>query len=180
MGNLIRSGRWMALILVLAGCGHERAGLEAYKRGDFAAAYQEYRQEESPEAHFAIGIMHYKGDGVLRNHATALQHFQLAAQGGHAGAQYNLGLMYGSGSDGVAKDMREAARWYRLAAEQGYARAQYNLGLMYARGDGVPQNRRESLRWLVKAAKQGHRKAREQLADMMEEREIKKRVLENH
>ena len=60
----------------------------------------------------------------------------MAAEQGHAGAQYNLGLRYATGR-GVPEDDAEAVRWYRMAAEQGHAGAQYALGFMYATGRGV-------------------------------------------
>ena len=50
------------------------------------------------------------------------QTLQLAEQG-VAEAQYNLGMMYYTGS-GVHQDYAEALRWFRQAAEQGHAEAQ--------------------------------------------------------
>ena len=79
---------------------------------------------------------------------------RLAAEQGHAGAQYNLGLMYGTGR-GVPQDDAEAVRWYRLAAEQGNATAQLNLGVMYGNGESVPQDDAEAVRWYRLAAEQG-------------------------
>ena len=71
-----------------------------------------------------------------KDDAEAVSWFRKAAEQGHAGAQYNLGLKYARG-EGVPKDDAEAVSWYRKAAEQGHAGAQFNLGLMYARGEGV-------------------------------------------
>ena len=88
------------------------------------------------------------------DHTTALRGFRIHADRGHAGAQFNLGLMYDKG-EGVPQDYAEAARWYRRAAEQGHAVAQFNLGDMYANGEGVPQNYAEALRWYRRAAEQG-------------------------
>ena len=67
--------------------------------------------------------------------AGLLKEWKPLADQGHAGAQYNLGLMYANGR-GVVEDDAEAVRWYRLAADQGHADAQYNLGWMYANGRG--------------------------------------------
>ena len=67
---------------------------------------------------------------------TALKEFRPLAEQGHAGAQYNLGVMYDKGR-GVLQDYQEAVRWYRLAAEQGIASAHNNLGVMYDKGRGV-------------------------------------------
>ena len=74
---------------------------------------------------------------------------------GHAGAQFNLGVMYKDGT-GVAQDDARAYEWTRLAAEQGYADAQCNLGCMYAEGDGVGVDLGLALRWFHKAVAQGH------------------------
>jgi TPR repeat protein len=58
----------------------------------------------------------------------------LAANQGHAQAQYNLGVMHANG-EGVQQDFTKAVKWYRLAADQGDAKAQFNLGAMHANGE---------------------------------------------
>ena len=62
----------------------------------------------------------------------------MAAEQGHAQAQFNLGAMYATG-EGVLQDDAEAVKWYRMAAEQGHAMAQSNLGVMYDKGQGCPK-----------------------------------------
>ena len=52
---------------------------------------------------------------LLAEEATRL--YRLAAEQGHATAQYNLGWCYANGT-GVAQDYRAAMAWYRRAAEQ--------------------------------------------------------------
>ena len=64
----------------------------------------------------------------MQDDAEAVRLYRLAADQGHADAQYNLGVMYANGQ-GVAQDDAEAVRLYRLAADQGDADAQYNLGV---------------------------------------------------
>lgn len=62
------------------------------------------------------GLQAYKkGD-----YATALKEWRPLAEGGHAGAQYNLGFNYVQGK-GVPKDLVEAYFWFELAARQGKA-----------------------------------------------------------
>ena len=46
----------------------------------------------------------------------------VAAQNGHAGAQYIIGSFYEHG-DGVPQDLRKALDWYVAAAKQGDAGA---------------------------------------------------------
>ena len=80
--------------------------------------------------------------------------FRRAAEQGDAIAQFNLGVMYHTGS-GVPKDDQKAVLWYRKAAEQGHAGAQSNLGVMYDVGSGVPKDDRQAALWYRKAAEQG-------------------------
>ena len=111
--------------------------------------------------------MYAKGEGVPQNHTEAARWYRRAAELGHAGAQFNLGVMYDKG-EGVPQNHAEAARWYRRAAEQGVADAQLNLGLMYDEGEGIPQDYAEAARWYRLAAEQGHAKARVNLGGMYE------------
>jgi TPR repeat protein len=62
------------------------------------------------------------GEGFAQDKAEAVRLYRLAAAQGHAGAQFNLGLMFAKG-EGVAQDKAEAVRLYRLAAAQGHAKA---------------------------------------------------------
>ncbi|MBO7224189.1 MAG: sel1 repeat family protein, partial [Kiritimatiellae bacterium] len=65
---------------------------------------------------------YYNGLGVQQDYAEAVKWFRKAAEQGHAGAQYRLGICYGKGL-GVPQDHEEAAKWVRKAAEQGDAGA---------------------------------------------------------
>ncbi|MEI8120428.1 MAG: tetratricopeptide repeat protein [bacterium] len=78
---------------------------------------------------------------------------RLAAEGGDAEAQYQLGLKFVNGQ-GVEKDEAEAVRWYRKAAEQGHSTCQYFLGWYLANGRGVEKNEAEAVTWYRKAATQ--------------------------
>ena len=78
----------------------------------------------------------------------------MAAEQGHADAQYNLGVCLDNG-EGVTEDKAEAVSWYRKAAEQGHAWAQYNLGVHLERGEGVTEDKAEAALWYRKASEQG-------------------------
>ncbi|MDA0654514.1 MAG: hypothetical protein O2905_01575 [Proteobacteria bacterium] len=56
----------------------------------------------------------------------AFRWYSAAANGGYAGAQNSLGVMYSRG-EGVSQDCDEAAKWMGRAAAQGYAVAISNL-----------------------------------------------------
>ena len=90
---------------------------------------------------------------------------RLAAAQGHAGGQFNVGVMYKRGL-GVPQDYAEALKWYRLAAEQGLAKAQANVGTMYFDGVGVQQDYAEALKWGRLAAAQGYATAQANLGVM--------------
>ena len=66
----------------------------------------------------------------MQNVAEAVRLFKLAAEQGHAQAQYDLAGMYERGIGGLAIDLDEAARLYQLAAEQDHVEAQSKLEVM--------------------------------------------------
>jgi TPR repeat protein len=57
---------------------------------------------------------------------SAKDMYQLAADQGHALAQYNLGVLYEE-----EDQIENAEHYYRLAADQGHALAQYNLAMLF-------------------------------------------------
>ena len=78
------------------------------------------------EAQRLLGVCYYKGEGVARDPAAAVEWFTKAAAQGHAAAQFSLGACYAEG-EGVARDPAAAVEWYTKAAAQGHAGAQSNL-----------------------------------------------------
>ena len=74
------------------------------------------RSRASPSAQFNLGKMYELGRGVTQDDAEAVRWYRLAAEQGHADAQYNLGNMYSDTiytifDRGVAVDEAEAVRW---------------------------------------------------------------------
>ena len=112
-------------------------GVVAYERSDYATLLRPSRLATA------------QGD------AEAAKWYQMAAEQGDSGAQYNLGVMYRDGR-GVPQDYAEAGEWFLKAAEQGIAAAQFNIGVMYAGGEGVPQNHTEAVEWFYLVAEQGY------------------------
>ena len=100
------------------------------------------------------------GEGVLQDDAEAVRWYRLAADQGHADAQFKLGGMHADGR-GVLKDAAEAVRWYRLAADQGDASAQHKLGVMHTDGRGVLKDSVLAHMWLNIAGANGDEGARE-------------------
>ncbi len=98
-----------------------QAGLDAYNRGDYAAAYRELlplAEQGDAGAQFRLGVMYDEGRGVPQSDAQAAEWYRKAAEQGNAVAQRFLGDMYAEGR-GVPQSDAQAVEWYRKAAEQG-------------------------------------------------------------
>ena len=133
-------------------------GEDAYYNEDYSTALRFLKplaEKGDDESRYYMGLMYYKGQGVIQNEKAAVKWYRLAAKQENADAQFQLGWMYNNGH-GVPKDYKTAAKWYRLAAEQGHARAQSYLGVMYEQGQGVSQDDKTAVKWYTLAAKQGN------------------------
>lgn len=97
----------------------------------------------------------------------AASRFRLLAQQGHAGSQYNLGVLYDLGR-GLPQDHFAAFNWYALAAERGLAQAEYNIGVMYYLGRGVEKDLAKAAKWYRRAAEGGLAEAQTNLAYLLE------------
>ena len=71
---------------------------------------------------FMLGCAYQTGNGVEEDEEKAARYWRMAAEQGHAGAQYLLGKAYAAGL-GLEQDDREAVKWLRKAARQGKADA---------------------------------------------------------
>ena len=118
-----------------------------------------------PESQCLLGEMYFKGEGIPKNYAEALNWFKLAAQQGHDAAQCYLGIMYHEGW-GVKQNYSTAMQWYKAAAEQENSSALNNIGSMYQNGEGVQQDLAEAVEWYKLAAKQGDSFAQKNLGYM--------------
>jgi DNA-binding NtrC family response regulator len=112
---------------------------------------------------FQTGEKYYY-KGLPHNYAEAVKWFRMAAERGHAQAQWHLGVCHADGL-GVAQDEAEAVKWYLMAAEQGLAEAQNDLGVCYHNGQGVPRDYAEAAKWYRKAAEQGNNAAQSNLGN---------------
>lgn len=114
-------GVLLTLAVAIPALADFATGLAAYKKGDYAAAYKEWRPiAESGDAatQFNVGLLYLDGHGVPQDYAEAAKWFRRAAEQGYTEAQHNLGAMYGSGQ-GVRKDFVEAYKWLNICAAKG-------------------------------------------------------------
>lgn len=98
---------------------------------------------DHPQTQFEIGWRFAAADDF----ASAAQWFGMAAEQGHAEAQYHLGGFYIRG-DGVPRDEALGFRWCHRAAEQGWTAAQEKVARMYYNGVGTPADEERAAHWL--------------------------------
>ena len=108
------------------------------------------------EALFSMGEMCGASEQVAGK-PLALGWYRKAAEQGHAGAQYALGLAYDRGKLGLTADQGIAVEWYQKAAEQGLAISEIRLGEKLVEGREVPQDHQEAFRLFCKAAEAGEK-----------------------
>lgn len=124
----------------------EAAAFEEEIADSSAAGIPEYDDNSEEHRLYNMGLDALDdGDGE-----AAKAFFTQAAEKGHAGACFSLGLMYESG-DGIEADKELALSYYRKAAELGHAGAGFNYGYMLCSTD----NEEEGLTWIKKAAQAG-------------------------
>lgn len=120
---------------------------------------------EDAQALFHQGLKHLHGvDGPVDLQAAA-DLLRKAANGGHADAQYNLGMMYYKGH-GVKSDDAEAFAWLNKAADQKHPLALCVLGLAYLTGDGVDRDLESAHDYLTQSAEQDYAEAQYNLGLM--------------
>jgi uncharacterized protein len=128
------------------------------KGGDPARSLAPYARAAAGDAQsqYEMGILYLNGEGgAAKNYAEALKWLELAANGGHMDARYNLGVMYKTGL-GALQNFELAFQWFELAAGQNHAEAQYNVALMHKMGMSVPVDFVKAYTWANIGAVQGH------------------------
>lgn len=99
---------------------------------------QQSAEQDFRAAHVVLAWLHQGGMAVMQNlttatpvssdpdNAAAIQHYEKAADLGHAQAQYFLAKIYEMGN-GTQKDAQKSLTWLRQAAKQGYGSAYQEL-----------------------------------------------------
>ena len=83
----------------------------------------------------------------LGDYDSAMRKWGPLAEKGNALAQFNLAMLYHSGS-GVPQSEAEALKWYTAAAENGYYKAQEYLAAGYSEGwFGLSKNKQKAAHW---------------------------------
>jgi TPR repeat protein len=99
------------------------------------------------------------GKEMAPHNVRAFQLRLRVAEGGHAEAQYSVGMSYAGLDGGVAEDHDESVRWFTRAGEQGRVDAMTMLGVYGSTKDPA------TAKWLRKAAENGSWQAQVRLGD---------------
>jgi hypothetical protein len=154
----------MALAGAPLGAQSVKVGIDAWQRGDHAAAVRTWRplaEAGDADASFNLGQAYRLGRGVPINLAAAQTWLLRAAAKDHVDAQSTLGLLlFDSG------DRAGGLRWLRAAAEKGEARALLVYGTALFNGDGVTKDPTLAYAYVSRAAAQGLAPAKATLAEM--------------
>ena len=109
----------------------------------------------------------------------AVLRFRHAAKMEHAGAAFNLGLMFSKGT-GVARSHTEAYKAFRFAAERGLVEGRYHVGMCYLHGHGVEKDLAKAYYCFKVAAEQGFEPALEHVEEFEESVEEGWQIMENY
>jgi len=140
---LLRRGRAMRRELTRGPGAHPGAqthkAIELLAQGDryehrAVALLKEAARAGYAEARYELGNVYGRGDA--RDTAKAIKHLRIAADVGHAEAQFALAVECDNAEDGHA-DPETAARYFKLAADRGHVDAQFNAAICYETGSGV-------------------------------------------
>lgn len=113
----------LSLIAAVPALADFQAGLDAYKKGDYAAAAKEWRplaEQGSAAAQRNMGYLYLDGHGVPQDYGEAVMWIRRSAEQDDTEAQHELGALYGAGK-GVKRDYVQAYKWMNICAAKGNA-----------------------------------------------------------
>ena len=130
-----------------------RAGVDAWSRGDYAAAIAQWQgpaERGDADAQFNMGQAYKLGRGVPKDLVRAEHWFAAAANQGHARAADNYGiLLFQTGRQAQALPLLSTS------AERGEPRASYILGVASFNGDYAPKDWVRAYALMTRAAASG-------------------------
>jgi len=155
----------MALILMSApALADVKAGVDAWGRGDFQTAINEWRgpaAKGDADAQFNLGQAYKLGRGVPQDLKQAEAWYKKAADQGHLQANDNYGLILFQNNR-----RSEALPYLQASAQRGEPRAQYVLGTGHFNGDFVEKDWIKAYALMTRASAQQLPQATSNLAQM--------------
>ncbi|HEX8485642.1 SPOR domain-containing protein [Sphingomonas sp.] len=164
MRRLAMAMAFGATLVALPAGADVKAGVDAWAKGDFNRAVEEWRGPAvagDADAQFNMAQAYKLGRGVPVDPALAESWFRKAAMQGHVQAEDNYGLALFQ-SDKKA----EAVPWLEKSAARFEPRAQLVLGTMLFNGDGVKRDYPRAYALMARASAAGLQSASATLAQM--------------
>ena len=151
MRTVVMAGGLAAALLVgMPATADVKAGVDAWRRGDFKSAVDQWRPLAiggDADAEYNLGQAYKLGRGVPVDPVLAESWFGKAAVQGHEQAQENYGIALFQ--DGKKAD---AVPWLEKAVARDAPRAQLVYGTMLFNGDGVARDYPRSYALMTRAA----------------------------
>jgi len=160
---------------------HNQPRVENTSANDVEVALLEEAQSGRAVDQFNLGYAYKQGGDLPNDQIKAEKWLKLAADQGHADAQFHLGLLYEEQATARYSrvDTKGIAKMFFKAAAQGHIGAQLQLGLMYREGYNVRQDYLEAVKWFELASADGNAEAFYQLGLMnMLGQGVQKNILE--
>lgn len=141
-----------------------KAGVDAWQRGDYAAAIKEWRPAAiagDPDAQFNLAQAYKLGRGMPVDLKQAESWYQKAAAQGHVQAADNYGLILFQNGN-----RQDALPWIQKSADRGEPRAQYVLGTALFNGDLIAKDWVRAYALMTRASSAGLPQAATTLVQM--------------
>ena len=121
---------------------YHRDGLHGFPQ-DYTKALELYHRAGelgNAQGYNAIGIAHYRGEGVQIDEEKARHYLELAAMGGEAQARFNLG-----NKEGKAGNFDRALKHHMIAVRSGFADSLKIIKELYTRGHATKEDYMKAL-----------------------------------
>ncbi|MEP3227549.1 MAG: SPOR domain-containing protein [Parasphingorhabdus sp.] len=167
--NKFKSARTLLLASAIIGwttpaLADVKDGVDAWGRGDYKTAIQEWRGPANAgdaDAQFNMGQAYKLGRGVPMDLTKAEQYYKRAADQGHLQANDNYGLILFQ-----SQRRKEALPFLQESANRGEPRAQYVLGTGHFNGDFVEKDWIKAYALMTRASAAGLPQATSNMAQM--------------
>ena len=107
-----------------------------------------------PESQYLVGRCHHMFPITGRSYEEAFKWYSLAAESGHPGALFGLGVLYENGL-GVPQSRSKAASCFLKATEKEHPQAQFEYASLCESGDAEGSSPEDALHWYSVAAENG-------------------------
>ena len=101
-----------------------------------------------------LGVAYYKGNGVLRDYATAIRYHYQACKLGSAQGCNHAGYMYDQG-EAVRQSHSIARKYFMLSCNYGSYLGCYNLAIIYEYGQGMKRSDTKAVKYYQKSCNLG-------------------------